>query len=217
MFAALCVLLAALGHVLMSDQGVPWWSLSAGFVLTYGAAWALASCERGMAAVTGAAVGAQTLLHIGFTWAQASPGTDPYGAGTRHAMHQVHGAHAASVAPAVHEQMANGTEVLHTAMSPMTGAHDMGLLPPPGMLSAHLLAALLCGLWLGHGERATFRLLRALAGWLFAPLRQLLRRALNPGHQQLRPRIGHRADAPKRLLLVYSLTSRGPPVGTAVL
>ncbi|CAM5591822.1 hypothetical protein SVIOM74S_04543 [Streptomyces violarus] len=35
-----------------------------------------------------------------------------------------------------------------------------------GMLAAHLLAALLCGLWLGHGERAVFRsCVPWAAGW----------------------------------------------------
>lgn len=43
-----------------------------------------------------------------------------------------------------------------------------------GMLAAHLLAAALCGLWLAYGERAVFRLLRAAAARLAAPLRMLL-------------------------------------------
>ncbi|MFV2121991.1 hypothetical protein ACE14D_27630, partial [Streptomyces sp. Act-28] len=41
------------------------------------------------------------------------------------------------------------------------------LLPPSGMLMAHLAAAALCGVWLARGERAFLRLARTA----FAPLR----------------------------------------------
>ncbi|MGG2464033.1 PE-PGRS family protein [Streptomyces sp. RGM 3693] len=43
-----------------------------------------------------------------------------------------------------------------------------------GMFLAHLLAALLCGLWLWRGEAAVFRLARSLAGLLFTPLLTVL-------------------------------------------
>ena len=46
-FAAVCVLLAALGHVLMSRTAVPWWALAAGAAVTGAAAWCLAERERG--------------------------------------------------------------------------------------------------------------------------------------------------------------------------
>ncbi|MFE9905685.1 hypothetical protein [Streptomyces achromogenes] len=38
--------------------------------------------------------------------------------------------------------------------------HTMGQMSSTGMFAAHLLAALLSGLWLAHGERAAFRILR---------------------------------------------------------
>ncbi|MFI5528199.1 hypothetical protein ACIA8O_06515 [Kitasatospora sp. NPDC051853] len=103
---------------------------------------------------------------------------------------------------------------LHAAMAggpsaPMGGG---GL----GMLAAHLVAALLLGLWLAAGERAVFRLGRTVAAWLFAPVLLLLRAAAPV--PPLRPR--RRPDpAPRlrRLLLVHAITSRGPPLGTAVL
>ena len=61
----------------------------------------------------------------------------------------------------------------HSAHTGQLGhmAHDMGGTSSFGMLAAHTLAALLSGLWLAHGERAAFRVLRAVAGWLAAPLR----------------------------------------------
>ena len=72
-----------------------------------------------------------------------------------------------------------GMAMSHMGIGPwtrITWAHAswMGGTSSFGMLAAHLLAALLCGLWLAHGERAAFRILRAVAGWLAAPLRLLL-------------------------------------------
>lgn len=67
MFAAVCVLLAATGHILMSGAAVPWWAMAAAFCATAGAGWALAGRERGLLAVTGAAVGVQAALHAGFS------------------------------------------------------------------------------------------------------------------------------------------------------
>jgi hypothetical protein len=85
-----------------------------------------------------------------------------------------------------------------------------------GMLAAHLLAALLCGLWLAYGEKAAFRILRAVAGWLAAPLRLLL--ALPAVPDRPRVRIGRRRSdrAPRLLLLTHAITTRGPPLRAAV-
>ncbi|MGW2398893.1 hypothetical protein ACWCYY_20295 [Kitasatospora sp. NPDC001664] len=102
---------------------------------------------------------------------------------------------------------------LHAAAAP--AAHQMtggGF----GMLAAHLVAALLLGLWLAAGERAVFRLGRTVAAWLFAPVLLLLR-AFAPATP---PRPRRRPDPAPRLrllLLVHAITSRGPPPGTAVL
>ncbi|MFC8514781.1 hypothetical protein, partial [Streptomyces sp. NPDC057257] len=85
-----------------------------------------------------------------------------------------------------------------------------------GMLAAHLLAALLCGLWLAYGERAAFRILRAVAGWLAAPLRLLLALPVPPHRPCPRPRRRASDREPRLLLLVHAITTRGPPVGTAV-
>ncbi|WJV45623.1 hypothetical protein [Streptomyces flavofungini] len=104
-------------------------------------------------------------------------------------------------------------------MSGMPGTHsghDMGGMSPLGMLAAHLLAALLCGLWLAYGERAAFRVGRAVAGWLVAPLRLALRLPQPPHRPRLRPRRDFGARRARRLLLVHAITSRGPPLGIAV-
>jgi hypothetical protein len=94
--------------------------------------------------------------------------------------------------------------------------HGMGGMSSTGILAAHLLAALLCGLWLAHGERAAFRSLRALAGWLVAPLRLLLRLPAPPHRPRVRARQGGLDRRLRQLLLTYAITSRGPPAGTAV-
>ncbi|MFD0395851.1 hypothetical protein ACFQ3Z_42470 [Streptomyces nogalater] len=85
-----------------------------------------------------------------------------------------------------------------------------------GMLTAHLLAALLCGLWLAHGERAAFRILRALAAWLLAPLRLILRLPVPPYRPRVRARPDRSDGTLRRLLLTRAVTSRGPPTGSAV-
>ncbi|WP_326654239.1 MULTISPECIES: hypothetical protein [unclassified Streptomyces] len=71
-FAAACVLLAAVGHALMSGKSVPWWAMSAAFATTCATAWALAARERGVLVVTSVTVAAQAVLHTAFSLAQAT-------------------------------------------------------------------------------------------------------------------------------------------------
>jgi hypothetical protein len=101
----------------------------------------------------------------------------------------------------------------HASGHGMSGMFGMS---SAGMLTAHLLAALLCGLWLAYGERAAFRILRVLAGWLVAPLRLLLRLPVPPYRPRLRARRGRSDGTLRRLLLTRAVTSRGPPAGCAV-
>ncbi|WP_030682435.1 hypothetical protein [Streptomyces sp. NRRL B-1347] len=108
------------------------------------------------------------------------------------------------------------SDTMSGAMSGMHAGHDMGGMSPFGMLAAHLIAALLCGLWLAYGERAAFRIGRAVAGWLVAPLRLAFRLPPPPHRPRLRPLRDHRARRLRRLLLVHAITSRGPPLGIAV-
>lgn len=89
-FAAVCVVLAALGHVLMSGEGLPWWVLLSGAVVVGAVGWAFGAHERRRRTVAGLTVAVQTCLHIAFTLAQsgnrpamaAAPGTrSPFGNG----------------------------------------------------------------------------------------------------------------------------------------
>lgn len=250
MFAATCVLLSSLGHILMSETSVPWWAMAAAFAATSATGWFLAGRERGLAAVVSATVGVQAALHGGFSLAQAAaarppePGTSlgslaslsslsslarrwaqyllcapsalrpqapaPQGTGsaTTHVMHGTHGMHA------MHGMTDASASTV--AALPMPTAHAMPSMSPAGMLAGHLLAALICGLWLAYGERGAFRVLRAVAARFLVPLR-LIFRLPAPAH---RPRVrlarNHRVRTPRRLLLADALTSRGPPHGIAV-
>ncbi|MCS0603146.1 hypothetical protein NX794_18290 [Streptomyces sp. LP11] len=237
-FAAVCVVLAALGHVLMSGRDVPVWALAAGLAATGGVGWCLTGRERGPGLIVPLVVAAQTALHSAFSFAQSVTGgatgapagsTAPGMSGTDMAgmAHMGAGHMGAGTMDAGHTAMAHmGTgdvEMAHRVMGDMGMdsmthlGHSMdGGWAAYGMVAAHLLAALVTGVWLAHGERAAFRILRAVAGRLAAPLRLLL--AL--------PAVGHRPDpaprrprserAPSLGLLTHAITSRGPPVGTAV-
>ncbi|MFJ3174144.1 hypothetical protein ACIPJK_25635 [Streptomyces roseus] len=225
LFAAVCVLLASLGHLLMSGTAVPWWAVAVAVAATAGVAWILAARERGLLAVTSATVAVQAVLHTGFSLAQAavSPSTaqaPPPGAGG-HAHHAAHAMGMADSGMTMPMQTPVRMPLPVPMPLPMAAGHgiDSGSdsATPTGMLAAHLLAALLCGLWLAYGERGAFRVLRALAGLLLVPLRGPLRPPAPAGL----PRRGLRPDLParppRRLLLVHVLTSRGPPPGTAVI
>ncbi|MCX4237314.1 hypothetical protein [Streptomyces ortus] len=244
-FAVVCVLLAALGHVLMSGAPVAWWTMAAGTVATGGAGWCLARRERGLPLIVSVVVVTQGLLHWSFSLAgsMAGPVASGRGTGTAH-MSSTDAMDAMDAMDATNMPV---TDVSVTDMGSMSSmghmgsghmaaehmgaghmgaghlgsdamsqsAHTMDGTSSLGMLAAHLLAALLCGLWLAYGERAAFRILRAVAGRLAAPLRLLLALPTPPHRPRLRVRRGSSERSPRRLLLVHAVTSRGPPVGSA--
>ncbi len=264
-FAAVCVLLAALGHVTMSGVGVPSWALAAACAATAAAGWCCTGRERGRVFVTAVTVVTQFVLHSLFSLGQVSAeGMSRGGASLAQQWAKAllcgTGA-AARLSPAEADRVVHAAGLGHQlsglppgmgstgsmgsmgsmgampgmgstgsmdSMDPMPGMGSMSPMPSTGMahmavhggaygmLAAHLLAALLCGLWLAHGERAAFRIGRALAACLFAPIVLLIRIA-EPPH---RPRVRadrHPDSRPLRsLLLVHAITTRGPPRGTAV-
>ncbi|MFF6886060.1 hypothetical protein ACFY9F_23100 [Streptomyces sp. NPDC012421] len=235
MFAAVCVLLAATGHILMSGRGVPGSALALAFAGTVAVTWALAGRERGLLAVTVASVAVQSALHEAFTWAQPAaapapasptpmphPATMPMPSGDAHAahVHASHAAHSSAMSHASHAAMGHGDVSPSGVVFEAPAAHDMTDLSSNfGMVSAHLLAALLSGLWMAYGERAAFRLLRAASLRLFRPLCPLLASfaAVVPDRPRLRPVRAGDERAPARPLLAHSLISRGPPRALAVL
>ncbi|OXS30605.1 hypothetical protein [Streptomyces sp. XY006] len=205
-FAAVCVVLAALGHVMMSGDHVPVPVLLGGWAVTGAAGWCLAGRERGLGVVVAVAVVVQTALHSAFSLAPGAtaPAPTAHGAGSTGSMDSMPTTMPMSMPMPLHTGMG------HAGHMGDTSGGDSSL----GMLAAHLLAALLCGLWLGHGERAVFRLLRALGSRLAAPLRLLFARPAPPP-PPARVRRPSSDPAPRLLLLVHAITSRGPPVGTA--
>ena len=206
-FAAVCVLLAALGHVMMSGAPVPWWTMGAGAAATGTAGWFLAGRERGRGLIVTVVVAAQTALHETFSLGQnLMPGS-----GTASAdMGGAAMSSSDSMASMDMSGMARGTADMGHAHT-MTGGASFG------MLAAHLLAAVLCGLWLAYGERAVFRVLRAAAARLAEPLRMLLALPVPARRPSARRRraLAYQSSL-ARFLLCYSLTSRGPPTGPAV-
>ncbi|AYC37933.1 hypothetical protein [Streptomyces griseorubiginosus] len=198
-FAAVCVLLAALGHVLMSGAHVPGWTLAAGLVVTGCAGWCLAGRERGLPLIVAVAVSAQTALHTAFSLAQPTSAAPDMGAMHMESMHT------------------SGMDSMDSAqLGASSGVGALAYWLPFGMYAAHLIAALVTGLWLAYGERAVFRILRAVAGRLVAPLRLLLALPATPHRPRVRTRRARSERAPRLVLLVHAITHRGPPPGTAV-
>ncbi|WP_043678114.1 hypothetical protein [Streptomyces xylophagus] len=200
MFAAVCVVLAALGHVLMSGRHVPAWALLTGLAATGAAGWSLAGRERGLPLVVTAVVATQAALHSAFSLAQSEQASTSMGS-----MHM----------GSMHMDAMDSMDMGHMDMAHMSDSAGGGGVSSFGMYAAHLLAALLCGLWLAHGERAAFRVLRAVAGRLAAPLRLLLALPAPPDRPRVRGCRPRSDRAPRLLLLVHTIISRGPPIGTA--
>ncbi|MFJ8003328.1 hypothetical protein [Streptomyces fagopyri] len=220
-FAAVCVLLAALGHVMMSGGEVPPWVLGASAVVIGGTGWGLAGRERGLPLIVTAVMVTQAALHTAFSLARTSasattdaPGMGSMSAGDMSTGAMSIGAMSTGTRPMGPEPMGSMNMGAMGAMNHMGDA--AGGTSSLGMLAAHLLAALLCGLWLAHGERAAFRVLRALASRLAAPLRLFLALPSPVVRPRPAPRRHRPARAPRLLLLVHAITSRGPPAGTAV-
>ncbi|GGX23788.1 hypothetical protein GCM10010353_43570 [Streptomyces chryseus] len=232
MFAATCVLLAALGHILMSGAAVPWWAMATACVTTAAIAWILADRQRGVLFVTSTVVAAQAALHCVFSLAQAavhpsvSDSTSFARQWARHLLCRTTGSDShlhepspgttSTVVPGAGEHAHHTMRVATDSMTLPTG-HDMGVMSPTGMLAAHALAALLCGLWLAYGERAAFRVLRAFTGRLVAPLRLVLSLPTPPHRPRVRVRRRRRSCTLRQLLLVDAITSRGPPPEIAVI
>lgn len=198
-FAVVCLLTAALGHARASGMSPSWFVLGSAFVGTASAAWWVAGRERGAVVVTGSTVVAQLGLHSLFDLLHPDP--------------------MASMASAEHVELMKrmSHEQLMEHMDSM-GMSSMSMMAPCGhastlMFAAHSLAALICGLWLWHGESAAFRLGRALAAAVFVPLRLALRITGSAPRPQLpeRPVTPGPARRLRAALLQHVVSRRGPP------
>lgn len=212
-FAAVCVLLGALGHTVMSGSSVPWWLLGAAAAGIGCVGWALAARERGLGLIVFVVVVTQGVLHWGFSLAQSAGHQAATVSDAPMAPMGAHSPHMRSTDMSMDMGQARhaGLDLLACLVRCLGGGTQS-----LGMYAVHLLAALLCGLWLGYGERAACRLMRAVAGWLAAPLRLVLALPALPRRPRVLLRRSRSRWAPPRLHLVHAITPRGPPAGAAV-
>ncbi|WP_432120364.1 hypothetical protein [Streptomyces sp. S1] len=216
LFAVVCVALAAVGHSSMSAHRLPATTLLGAFAVTAAVAWAAAGRRRGTPAIAGALLTLQGALHLLFSTTGAH-GSAPAAHHATHGPHTTHTLHGTAVPTA-------GTEGAGSALDPSSSALDAALDPAvaqavdsvtasgPGMVAVHLLAALLCGLWLAHGEAAFFALARAALAYAFTPLR-LLRALVRVPDAPRGPvrRARRNAHRPHTVVLAHTLSRRGPP------
>ncbi|MFF6995797.1 hypothetical protein ACFY93_12685 [Streptomyces sp. NPDC008313] len=239
-FAAVSVVLAAVGHVLMSGNGLPWWVLLSGLTAVGAVGWFFGGRERRLPTVAALTVTAQAVLHIGFTLAQsvarpstaAAQGTPNVQQWARYLLCGAEPTPAQAARAYDIAQRAGLTEHPHhvsghdtsavtstagtAGMSGLSHLGDMTGTASWGMLAAHLLATVLCGLWLAQGERAAFALVRACADRAFVPLLLVLTVLVPlPRPPAFRPARQTRRRLRQRLF-VHILTTRGPPGETAV-
>ncbi|MFJ5093660.1 hypothetical protein [Streptomyces sp. NPDC088557] len=196
----------------MSAHRLPVVTLLAAFAATAALAWAAAGRRRSAPTVAAAMGVLQGALHLTFSTAgahtghtgrpaTATPGPTAPGA---HDMTGMTGHPLAS--PADPMDLGVGAD---TAMGAATDLVSTGGL---GMAAVHLLAALLCGLWLAHGEAAFLTLAGAALAYAFTPVRLALARVRVPGPPCRTPLRARRdARPPVAVVLAHSLSRRGPP------
>ncbi|MBA2946694.1 hypothetical protein [Streptomyces himalayensis] len=214
-FAGACVATTGLGHALMSGDALPGRVVGSAFAVVVLATWFLTGRERGAAMVTGATVVTQIALHLAFTLASPQAGPDATSSTAHHMAGMGTGSGMSTGSGAstgmAHMHHAVDSASMASGHAHMASGHGTSL----GMVLAHALAGLLCGLWLWRGEAAVFRLGRALTAFLFAPLELAVgvftAAAVHQAPLSVRPfrRGGHRL---RRLLLRHAVPRRGPPV-----
>jgi hypothetical protein len=240
-FAAVCVLLSALGHGVASGMSVEVRTLAAGWLAVMCVVVPLAGRRRSLRGITtGLAVG-QLALHLMFCLAQCTfgPGDSatPRASGVMAlAARLVCGGLPAGTARygAAHlVQQAGLTPAQAVARSlggaPMPGMGSSGspgvgmnLMLTPAMVTAHLVAALLLGLLLWRGDAALWRLVRC-SGRVLGPVLVAVAAALRAGFALLAglgegARRAARADRwrvgpcrPGPAAVRHSVVRRGPP------
>lgn len=223
-FAAVCVTTTALGHALMAAEPLPWWAALAAFGATGPVGWWLTGRERGGSVITGTTVLAQLGLHALFDLSQTGLSHTGMGTNGVDAMRGM-----TAMAEMAGTATMSGTVTMPGTVTTSGAGHldaTAGALTHPGhldmtpsvhgslgMLLAHTLAAVLCGLWLWRGEAAVFQLARSFAAALFAPMLLVL---WTPDRTGLKPparRVTADAPAlgPSGTLLHHVVSRRGPP------
>ncbi|MCP9958540.1 hypothetical protein [Streptomyces sudanensis] len=216
-FASVCVLTAALGHSLASGHPLPAGLLAGAAAATTAAAWWPARVERGALPITVTTVGTQLALHVLFSLAPPPGG----GHHPHHAAALPQGLCAGGAAdPAARAvwRAHTGAVVPPGPESPLAHAVELVTHGSWPMFLAHVLAALVCGLWMWRGEAGFFAIVRSLRCALFEPLRLVLGgfpRACLLAVPRAAP-VAPRPSRPRDPVLRHSVSRRGPPRGCPV-
>ena len=202
-FAAVCVLVGAVGHDAFSASGIPAWALGCGAALAFLTARPLTRRERGLPTILAAMAVVQIALHELFASAQhhaASSMTMPTALPPRGAWW------------CGHDEPSGLTQAMLHATGMPPSQHSM----TAGMWAAHVASALIASWWLRRGEAAVWSLARALTLALIAPL-VLLVASLIPWTPPRRVRAAFALDDRVRLGRVHisGVTRRGPPAMAA--
>ncbi|MEW1913518.1 hypothetical protein AB0442_34705 [Kitasatospora sp. NPDC085895] len=222
-FATVCVALAALGHAAVSGQPVPVPVLGAAAAGTAAGTWLLAGRRRGITAIAGWMTAAQAALHLVFEQTAARPAAPS--ADLVRLLLCVHGeapdgvdpvelARAAGLDPAALGAAAGHAHGLHGHAGGGAGAGGAALLHgmSPGMVAAHLVAALACSLLLWRGEAALAAVVAAVRtlAEVFAPVVLLLAPFRQEPPRAVRPAV-RRVRRPRQPALAHAVGRRGPP------
>ncbi|MBN0043222.1 hypothetical protein JS756_03730 [Streptomyces actuosus] len=171
-FSAVCVALAASGHVLASCATVPLWALGAGFLGALVVVVPLTGRARSLPGIAALLAVGQILLHTVFGLSQHTAGTSSAATGSvsdgslvAQAARLVCGATASSITPLRAQQILADAHIapIGSAHRPAgavsTAAGCMSsLLPSLPMLLGHVLAAVAAGWLLRRGDLAVLRL-----------------------------------------------------------
>ncbi|MEU1310163.1 hypothetical protein ABZ419_14885 [Streptomyces cinnamoneus] len=197
LFSALCVLLSAASHVLLSGRSLPAPAVAAAGAGVFALAYALAGQERGFWRIAGLLVPLELASGALFTTGQDTC----YGSGGHPA-----------AAPGALTWLCSGS-----MGGPLADVAAPGTAPWL-LLGGHLTVGLLAAAWLRRGEAALGRLLRAAAVAAFRPL-LLATAALGayarPAGAPARPLRPARKVRPRTPLL-HSVVRRGPPLRPAL-
>ncbi|WP_330355127.1 hypothetical protein [Streptomyces chartreusis] len=177
-FAAVCVVLAGVGHVLGSCATIPMWTLGAGFLGVLVVALPFAGRERSLPGIAALLAVGQTVLHTLFGLGQHVTVSAPSAASGSGSMSDaalvaraarlVCGTAAAAISPAQAQRILTdarigpATHASHPSADGMSAAGGTGfstsLLPSLPMVLAHVLAAVVAGWLLRRGDLALLRI-----------------------------------------------------------
>ena len=204
-FAAVCVLVGAVGHDAFSVGAIPVWALLVGGGIAFVVVAPLTQRERGLPTILALMAAVQLGLHQLFASAQSSAD---------------HMSMPMAMPPrgefwCGHTEPAGVTQAMQNVAMPTAATPHHAM--TGGMLAAHVVAALVAAWWLRRGEAAVWSLARTLGLALITPLVLLVAAlvAWTPPR-----RVGAVVSrTPARIgpgwLLRFDVARRGPPMTAA--